>query len=107
MNSTQLLPLAKGTGVAEQIRADTGVPAAQALRAAKADPAVSRFVCATLNTAQASPVSEVLGSFVYGRRRLVCHQRTAGVVGRLAAALDHGVTQGRHITSQQHPENAS
>jgi hypothetical protein len=49
----------------------TGVPAAQALLAANADPAVSRFVCATLRTAQASPVSEVLGSFVYGRENVI------------------------------------
>jgi hypothetical protein len=48
-----------------------GMPAAQALLAVNADPAVSRFVGATLQTAQASPVAEVLGSFVYGRENVI------------------------------------
>jgi Protein of unknown function (DUF3050) len=48
-----------------------GVPAVEALLAAGADPAVSRFVCATLHTAQTSPVEEVLGSFVYGRENVI------------------------------------
>lgn len=48
-----------------------GVPPAQALLAVNADPAVSRFVGATLRTAQAGPVCEVLGSFVYGRENVI------------------------------------
>jgi hypothetical protein len=47
-----------------------GVPAAQALLAVDADPAISRFVGATLRTAQAGPMCEVLGSFVYGRENV-------------------------------------
>lgn len=48
-----------------------GVPPAQALLAVNADPAVSRFVGATLQTAQAGTVCEVLGSFVYGRENVI------------------------------------
>lgn len=48
-----------------------GMPAAQALTAVRADPAVSRFVCATLHTAQAGALSDVLGSFVYGRENVI------------------------------------
>jgi Protein of unknown function (DUF3050) len=48
-----------------------GVPAARALFAARIDPAVVRFVSATLHTAQASPLAEVLGSFVYGRENVI------------------------------------
>jgi hypothetical protein len=48
-----------------------GVPPAQALLAVHADPAVSRFVGATLRTAQAGPVCQVLGSFVYGRENVI------------------------------------
>ena len=48
-----------------------GVPAAQALLTVNADPAVSRFVGATLRTAQAGSVCEVLGSFVYGRENVI------------------------------------
>jgi hypothetical protein len=48
-----------------------GVPAAQALLAANADPAVRRFVGATLQAAQAGPVCEVLGSFVCGRENVI------------------------------------
>jgi hypothetical protein len=48
-----------------------GMPAAEALLAAHADPAVRRFVCATLSTAQAGSVDEVLGSFVYGRENVI------------------------------------
>ncbi len=48
-----------------------GVPVAQALQAVNADPAVGRFVGATLHTAQAGSVCEVLGSFVYGRENVI------------------------------------
>lgn len=48
-----------------------GVPVADALTKVQVEPAVARFVTATIDTATRGTVAQVLGSFFYGRENVI------------------------------------